>query len=133
MTDKKLTTEQLLYDCYNQWAYESKKGLWNGGLSVLEDIEELLEFKSPIKREDFWALRDAHTAEDECICNLDPDDTCPVKIFNEDCPIHGYEYEKDECKQQAKLNARIKNEICEYYPCGDDPQKVDFCPLQNEN
>ena len=32
--------------------------------------------------------------EDECICNLDPDDTCPVKIFNEDCPIHGYEYEE---------------------------------------
>jgi len=28
--------------------------------------------------------------EDECICNLDPNDTCPVKIFNEDCPIHGF-------------------------------------------
>jgi len=39
--------------------------------------------------------------EDECICNLDPEDICPVKIFNEDCPIHGFsEYTEpeDECE-----------------------------------
>ena len=37
-------------------------------------------------------------SQEECICNLDPDDTCPVKIFNEDCPIHGFSEDKTEDK-----------------------------------
>ena len=60
----------------------------------------------------------AHTAEDECICNLDPDDTCPVKIFNEDCPIHGYEYEEvdgwvicPDCGREIHLPFPDENQI----------------------
>ncbi len=48
----------LLFDCYNQWAYENPKGLWNGGLSTLEDLELMLGIESPIKREELWKLRD---------------------------------------------------------------------------
>ena len=58
------------------------------------------------------------TAEDECICNLDPDDTCPVKIFNEDCPIHGYEYEEvdgwvicPDCGREIHLPFPDENQI----------------------
>ena len=101
---KKLTVEQLLYDCYNQWAYESKKGLWNGGLSVLEDIEALLGFESPIMREDLWALRDVNTEEvpcikcgytlDECICNIDFEELKP----QHPCP---------ECGGEIKLWLRV--------------------------
>jgi len=59
-----------------------------------------------------------NTTEDECICNLDPDDTCPVKIFNEDCPIHGYEYEEvdgwvicPDCGREIHLPFPDENQI----------------------
>jgi len=61
----------------------------------------------------------AHTAEDECICNLDPDDTCPVKIFNEDCPIHGYEYE--EVDLMSKIEDAMK--IPDYFNTTEDEPK----------
>ena len=66
---------------------------WGFGYAcnLLEKDIDPRKYELPKVLEDFLTTT---PAEDECICNLDPDDTCPVKIFNEDCPIHGYEYEE---------------------------------------
>ena len=124
MDNKSLTPEMrnaynLLFDCYNQWAYETSKGLWNGGLSTLEDLELMLGIESPIQREDLWKLRDTlFTVEDV------------------DCPVcNASESECPECGGYGKLT--VEDEQPKVCKCGGDmnyvwsltiPSYVWICP-----
>jgi len=84
------------------------------------DFQQLVVNNANLEKEnkELKQLLTAHIAEDECICNLDPDDTCPVKIFNEDCSIHGYEYEEvdgwvicPDCGREIHLPFPDENQI----------------------
>ena len=59
--------KNLLIDMVNQFAYEdnnpktrgsSEEKLYTGGLSVLEDVFDLLDIDEGIKREDLWKLKE---------------------------------------------------------------------------
>lgn len=37
-----ITAADLLHDCWNQWAFNTSSGKYDGGLSTLEDVDEVL-------------------------------------------------------------------------------------------
>lgn len=65
--EKNKETKNLLIDMVNQFAYEdfnpktrgsSEQKIYTGGLSVLEDVFDLLDIDEGIKREDLWKLKE---------------------------------------------------------------------------
>ena len=65
--EKNKETKNLLIDMVNQFAYEdfnpktrgsSEQKIYTGGLSVLEDVFDLLDIDEGIKREDLWNLKE---------------------------------------------------------------------------